>query len=122
MGATSPTYQSAETMSFRYDFNLLDYQSEERQFIEDHATNQPVVISTDQPMSLIHSQDSAPSILIALPLHLVYYILEFMVGLASIRISFHFRIGIGMQKLLAEGEIAIASQMEMEEIHSVRRS
>lgn len=95
MGASSPSYQSAETMTFRYDFNLLDYESEERQFIEDHTTNQPVVISTDQPMSSINSQESTPSILIALPLDLVYYVLEFMVGLLPM-LEFNFILGLGL--------------------------
>jgi hypothetical protein len=58
----------------------LDYESEERQFIEDHATDQPsAAISADQIQGSSNSEEQSPSILIALPLHLVYYLMEFMV-------------------------------------------
>jgi hypothetical protein len=70
--SAAPDPSAMDSISLRHDFNLLNYELEERQFLES--------LESQSALSVGHSRNEAmPSLLIALPLHVVYYILEFMV-------------------------------------------
>lgn len=72
--STSPrSNPRIDTVTFRHGFNLLDFESEERQFLEETSV-------TLDPSNSVVAPENMPSRLISLPLHVVYYILEFMVA------------------------------------------
>jgi hypothetical protein len=71
--SSTPDPSALDPSSFRRDFNLLDFESEERQFREG--------LDPQSALTVERSGNEMPSLLIALPLHVVYYILEFMVPL-----------------------------------------